>query len=122
MRVIFHYQLARLTFFADTVDAFKKAFAKNTLRAYYTRCDATKGICEWIFFLLFWSHKLLKIFYIFFLLKKGTRIVQRAILERDSFLVFKEDIYSLRVHSMCVLIIMPHVNDTLAFVCLREEN
>lgn len=83
--------------------------------------DATKGICEWIFFAILESQAAQNL-YTFFLLKKGTRIVQRAILERDSFLVFKEDIYSLRVHSMCVLIIMPHVNDTLAFVCLREEN
>lgn len=84
--------------------------------------DATKGICEWIFFAILESQAAQNFYIHFFLLKKGTRIVQRAILERDSFLVFKEDIYSLRVHSMCVLIIMPHVNDTLAFVCLREEN
>lgn len=58
----------------------------------------------------------LKKFYFFFLLKKGTRIVQRAILKRDSFLVFKEDIYSLRVYSMCMLIIMPHVNKRISFV------
>lgn len=55
-------------------------------------------------------------FYTFFLLKKGTRIVQRAILKRDSFLMFKEDIYSLRVYSICMLIIMPHVNKRISFV------
>ena len=116
MRVIFHYQLScSLDNFAD---AFKKAFAKNTLSILYTRCDKRN---LWMDFLLFWSHKLhlgsSKFLYFFFLLKKGTRIVQRAILKEILFLCSRK-IFIVSVYTVCVyvLIIMPHVNERDSFV------
>lgn len=119
MRVIFHYQLSLAwQFFAD---AFKKAFAKNTLSILNTRCDKRN---LWMDFFCYFGvtscTSAAQNFCTFFLLKKGTRIVQRAILKEILFLCSRK-IFIVSVHTVCVYAHYNASRERESLFCLRKS-